>query len=407
MRCKPERAPCATENHLQRQIIAAIEQGISTHLSVPEIAALVGLSDRQFRRHAADMFGATPIALLQCKRLQIAEQLLDTPGISVTDVAFAAGFDSIRRFNTAYLNLHGRAPSVNRKVCKSKVEQASIVLHLSYRPPFAYDELLSFLRARCVDGVELITSDAYFRRIEYANVSGVLEVRNQPASCELRLRVPPALFPFAPDICTRVRRLFDLDADPSAIASRLGNLASDNPGLRVPGAYDGFEMAVRAICGQHITVASATKLAGRIARKFGSFNDPETLLPCGTFPTASQLARASEEDLILCGTVRTRARAILHISAAVDSGKLSLSPFADPHGTMRSLIEIPGIGDWTAQYIAMRALAWPDAFPAGDLILRKALNVRTAAQCENAVANWRPWRSYAAIHLWHSQQELK
>ena len=327
------------------------------------------------------------------------------------DIAFGSGFSSVRRFNTAIKGAFGRPPSELRKSrgrrpgAKSRLE-----LRLPYRAPFDWEFLLAFFRPRALPGVELVENSAYRRTITVGETSGILEVRNCPDDRCLRLAVEPADGSTILSVVAGVRRIFDLGADPREIDGQLSKdralrkLIRRRPGLRVPGTWSGFEMSVRAILGQQVSVKGATTLAGRLVERHG-----EQLMPLDgpgphyLFPTPEILA---ETDLSGIGLPGARARAINNLSAAVASGELDFRDMGDFDEARTTLCALPGIGPWTAEYIGLRALGEPDAFPSGDLGLRKALTENgelwSPRDLEKRAEAWRPWRSYATIHLWNS-----
>jgi len=218
------------------------------------------------------------------------------------------------------------------------------------------------------------------------------------------VKIPDSLAKHTLEVCARTRDLFDLDADPQMIAAGLGEMAASSPGRRVPGCWDGFEVAVRAVCGQQITVKAATLLAGKLAARFGQMLPGEAHQLRYHFPTPDALAAAELESIITCGTIRTRAVTIQELAKQICAGNLNLSPTDIPKETIEQLKSIPGVGDWTAQYICMRALRWPDAFPASDLVIMKRLKVTRQRDAEAIADNWRPWRAYAAMHLWQREE---
>jgi AraC family transcriptional regulator of adaptative response / DNA-3-methyladenine glycosylase II len=374
--------------------------------SVAELAARVGSGERQLRRLFAEHVGASPLAVAQTRRVHFAKQLLDETSLPVTTIAYAAGFASVRRFNAAMRAAWGTAPRVLRRA-PSATRGAEVVLRLGYRPPFDAAALLDYLAARAIPGVEEVADGAWRRSVVLDGASGVIEVRPDPVAHQLLLHVPAALTRHVSALAARVRRLFDLDADPAPIAAQLGRdpelarLLRRRPGVRVAGAWNGFELAVRAILGQQVTVAGATTLAGRLALAFGV----PLAAPVGSVrllsPGAAALAGA---DLASIGLPRARAEALRALASAVAAGRLDLDGGLDPEEAVRRLVALPGIGPWTAQYVALRALAAPDAFPASDLGLRRALGAAgrplPARALERRAELWRPWRGYAAVLLW-------
>jgi AraC family transcriptional regulator of adaptative response / DNA-3-methyladenine glycosylase II len=378
---------------------------------VDDLADRLGIGSRHLRRLFLRYLGATPVAVAQTRRVHFAKKLIDETDLPLTQVAMAAGFGSIRRFNATFQNLYERAPSELRKVRIGLKHPANghngntsgdYTFRISYRPPYDWKSILDFLAARTIPGVETVTAEEYRRTISLDGRAGTIAVRpalRKPAGNYLELQIrfpdPAALF----RIVERVRAIFDVGADPAAIAKRLQTDARlkpvlrAHPGLRVPGCWDGFEMAVRAILGQQVSVKGASTMAGRVAAEFGApalaggracaTNQEAGLL----FPTAKTLAGA---DLTRIGVTRQRAASIRDLAQAVVSGEIRFDGAIDPEEFERRITRIKGIGAWTAQYIAMR-LGEPDAFPAADLYLRRA-----GGDSEL----WRPWRAYAAMYIW-------
>jgi AraC family transcriptional regulator of adaptative response / DNA-3-methyladenine glycosylase II len=277
---------------------------------------------------------------------------------------------------------------------------------LPYHPPFDWMRMLRFLRARSVKGVESVLDDAYVRTLRVGDHAGWIRARDEPEHASLLMETSRSLTPVLPQLLERLRHLFDLLALPDTISlhlardARLASAVARRPGLRVPGAFDGFELAARAILGQQITVKAATTLAGRFAAAFG---DPiATPVPELTHlaPTAQRIALAHPDEIATLGIIQTRARSIVAIAQEIESGRLRLEPGASPAAVIEQLVALPGIGAWTAHYIAMRALRWADAFPKEDIALRNALGRVSAARADELSQEWRPWRSYATLHLW-------
>jgi len=426
-RCRPELAPgVASEGsadvapvdaigRIVRAAVTRIEAGYLNEASVDDLAAELGVTARHLRRAMEAELGVTPIELGQTQRLALAKQLLQETHLPLAQVAFASGFASVRRFNALFQARFGRRPSDVRREHGAERKggpEDSITLRLDYRPPFDWQELTSFLDGRVIPGVEQILDGQYRRSVLLGKHSGWLAVRPDPKRDALRARVSLSLAPVLPRVVTRLRALFDLDASPSAIAEHLGRdpvlakSVSRRPGLRVPGAFDVFEMAVRAILGQQVSVAAATTLSGRLVRKFGDAPAPTVpaeLQEIGwTFPTPARLARAKLDDIASLGMPGARARTVLELSRAIARRRVNLSPDAEPQSAIEQLQTVPGIGPWTAHYIALRAFRWPDAFPAADLGVRKALGVSSDHAALERAAAWQPWRGYAVLHLWAS-----
>jgi AraC family transcriptional regulator, regulatory protein of adaptative response / DNA-3-methyladenine glycosylase II len=408
-RCRPEVAPGgATIDSLSRLAQAAVERidaGFLNGASVDDLGAELGVSGRHLRRAMMIELGISPIELAQSRRLALAKQLLHDSSLSLTDIAFASGFSSVRRFNALVRERFGHAPSALRRVGRSRRERA-IALRLDYRAPFGWDTLLEFLASRAIPGVEAVIDGRYFRTVRIGDRSGYLSVRNVPAKSALRAEVAFSLRDVLMPIGRRLRALFDLDAHPAAISRSLAHdrtlekLFDGRPGIRVPGAFDGFETLSRAIVGQQVSVRAATTLAGRIARELGA--PIETPIACldRTFPPPLVVSRASEDRICKLGLPGVRGRALIALARAVERGQLRLAKNGDPSSELGRLRTLPGIGEWTVEIAALRVYGWPDAFPASDLGVRKALgNVSTKDALERA-ESWRPWRAYALMQLW-------
>lgn len=417
LRCRPElapgNAPVDDSQRIAQQIVQRLEDGTldeETDLSV--IAGRFELSTRQIRRVVQQHFGVSPIKLLSTRRLLLAKQLLTETRLPVTDVAFASGFSSLRRFNDAFSTRYGMPPSrLRREVAggsASGVEAMSSRLQLVYRPPYDWAGVLEFLSRRAIRGVELVADGSYARTVRLGRRTGWFRITHDADRHALLLEFPHVLTPVLPSLLARVRHLFDLDARPDLICAQLKKdelLAARvrrTPGMRVPGAFHGFELGLRAILGQQVSVKAATTLAGRLAETFGEkipapFPGLDRLSP-----EPQALSRAKIPDIASLGVVRARATSILALARAHCSGDLQLDGGSshDPQAMMRRLMQIPGIGPWTAHYIVMRALRWPDAFPKEDIVLRKVLGGVSARQAEEISQAWRPWRSYAVLHLW-------
>jgi AraC family transcriptional regulator of adaptative response / DNA-3-methyladenine glycosylase II len=415
LRCRPELAPGnapVDDAHRIASLLAyRIEEGmLDDGAGLERIAARFGWSSRQIRRMVHKELGVSPIELVLTRRLLLAKQLLTETTLPVIDVVFASGFSSIRRFNDAFSRRYGMPPSRLRKTAKgaagATTSPESFTLQLTYRPPFDWSGMIAFLGARALKGVEWVHEDAYFRTAQLGSHQGWICVRHAPDKRGLLVELTHSLTPVLPTVLGRLRHVFDLSARPDVIAAKLmedgvlADVVSRNPGLRVPGAFDGFELAVRAILGQQVTVKGATTLAGRFVDRFGEeFETPHAGLT-RLSPTSERIAAAKIQELTSLGIVQTRARSIIALAEEVASGRLKLEAGAQPNETIAQLVALPGVGTWTAQYIAMRALRWPDAFPREDVALRKNLGGVTAARAEALSQAWRPWRSYATLHLW-------
>jgi AraC family transcriptional regulator of adaptative response / DNA-3-methyladenine glycosylase II len=411
LRCRPETSPgtpawLGTSTTVSRALRLIDETGLS-EVSLEDLAERLGIGSRQLRRLFLKHLGATPVAVAQTRRLHFAKTLIDQTNLPFTQAALASGFKSIRRFNASFQTLYGRTPTQLRGLARQ--HEMSPPEHyrfrLPFRPPFDWDCLLHFLGPRAIPGVEEITAGRYRRTVALQGKQGHIEVRLDDRGHALDLRIH---FPGAGAlilIVERVRKLFDLRADPAEIRERLESdpLLAERialrPGLRVPGAWDGFELAVRAILGQQVTVKGATTLAGRIVRAAGERREADDGLT-HFFPTPAALATA---DYSAIGLPAARAESIRRLAMAVDSGQLSFNGVVDPAPWIERFRALPGIGEWTAQYVAMRALGEPDAFPAADLGLLRASGAASPKQLEQHAEQWRPWRAYAAMHLWQKE----
>jgi AraC family transcriptional regulator of adaptative response / DNA-3-methyladenine glycosylase II len=342
--------------------------------------------------------------------LLLAKQLLTETKLPITEIAFASGFSSLRRFNDAFATQYRMPPTRLRKHATEHHETIDTgrtsTLRLSYRPPYDWEEILKFLGARMIRDVEFVTADSYARTVRLGKRTGWIKVTHAPEKRGLVVEFTHTLAPVLPALLGRLRNLFDLTARPDLIAAHLmkdkllKKSVMKNPGLRVPGAFDGFEMAIRAILGQQITVKAATTIAGRFAEAFGE--KIRTPFPELTrlSPLAARIAKASVRDIAKLGIVRTRAASILALARAFQAGSLKLDAGTNPEADVAQLTALPGIGQWTAHYIAMRASRWPDAFPKEDIAVRNSLGRVSAKQAEEISQAWRPWRSYAVMHLW-------
>ncbi|BEP91750.1 AlkA N-terminal domain-containing protein [Acidovorax sp. A79] len=434
LRCRPELAPQALVWSVQDASGILVQQAVrlldapdlwparptrgDSGATVARLAERLGVSDRHLRRIFEAALGVSPLQYLQTRRLLTAKQLLTDTPMPVTQVALASGFASVRRFNAAFAGHYGLNPTQLRRSgagpLKADASGTGSTLRLAWRPPFDVAALLAFFERRQFHGVEwVLPQEATLRRTVRLppactgmaqETTGWFSARFDVARHQVLLQTSDSLYPVLPLVIRRVRAMLDLDADPAAINAVLHPHFPGGDGLRVPGAFDGFELAVRAVLGQQITVAAARTLGQRLVERLGE--------PIATpwpglnrlFPTAATLAVADGDTLGQLGIVRQRQAAIVALARAVDSGGLALHAGADVAATTAALCALPGIGDWTAQYIAMRVLRWPDAFPAADVALHKALGVqgqKNPARAASAASEaWRPWRSYAVLRAW-------
>ncbi len=411
LRCRPElapgQAPVDAVGRTARIAADRIEAGaLNDGGSIETLARDLGLSARHLRRAVRREYGVSPIELAQTRRLLLAKQLLTESDLPIIRIAFASGFESVRRFNALFQSHYRLTPSRMRRLPLKAHGSDSLRLTLAYRPPLAWEAMLGFLAGRATAGVEQVEAGAYLRTAAVGPHRGWLKVEPIAGRNALAVELALGLVPALPEILARLKNLFDLAARPDMIAGhlrrdeRLAEAVDRLPGLRVPGAFDGFELATRAILGQRVSVRAATTLAGRLADRFGEpIRTPfPGLHRLG--PPADRLADAEDRDLIGLGIAAPRAAAIRAVAGAVARRELHLQAGPDPDAAVVALQRFPGVGDWTAQYIAMRALRWPDAFPAGDLVLRKAAGLESIRQLREAAEAWRPWRSYAAMYLW-------
>ena len=423
LRCRPELAPGSApvddSQRIAQLVVQRLEEGKLDEQGLEQIADQFELSSRQIRRIVNKELGVPPIQLLLTRRLLLAKQLLTETTLPITEVAFASGFSSLRRFNDAFSTRYGMPPTRLRR--KATEDAAAITegqtssLQLAYRPPYDWKGVLAFLKARALNGVEHVTDSSYARTVQLGAAKGWIRVTHSRTQRALLLQFTHSLTPVLPALLSRARALFDLNARPDMIAAhlrkdqRLASAVKANPGLRVPGAFNGFEMGLRAILGQQVTVKAATTISGRFVEAFGEpFATPHADLNRLT-PTPSRIAAASVDDIARHGIVAARCRSMIALAAAQESGALCLDGgiHHNPDASITRLAELPGIGPWTAHYIAMRALAWPDAFPKEDIAVRNNLGGVTAKEAERLSQAWRPWRSYAVMHVWGMAQQTQ
>jgi AraC family transcriptional regulator of adaptative response / DNA-3-methyladenine glycosylase II len=410
LRCRPELAPGYATVDANRRLAQAaaglIEDGRLEEASLAELATTLGVTDRHLRRVFQQEFGVSPVDYAQTQRLLLAKRLLTDTALPVLDVAMASGFASLRRFNDLFRTRYRMTPGELRKRVPSNAPADQLTFELAYRPPYDWPAMLGFLERRAVAGVEVVAESRYLRTVAMERAgkvhTGWIAVTRSPRKSALRVTASASLAKAIPTVLARVRLLLDLSCRPDEIAAALGPLAEAHPGLRLPGAMDGFEVAVRAILGQQVTVAAATTIAGRFAKAYGEpIETPHAGLD-RLFPAAAVIASKAPPELAALGLIASRARAIVALAKEVASGSLQLDPSAPVDATLATLERIPGVGPWTAQYIAMRALAWPDAFPHPDVAVLKAMGEPDGRQALALAEAWRPWRAYAVLHLWKS-----
>jgi AraC family transcriptional regulator of adaptative response / DNA-3-methyladenine glycosylase II len=415
LRCRPETAPeqgawRGTSNTVSRglALIAAGELD-GDDASVEKLSARLGVGERQLRRLFEQHLGASPNAVAQTRRVLFAKQLLHETALSMSDVAYASGFGSVRRFNETFQRLYGRPPSAlrRRSAVLASGSAAPVTVRLRYRPPFEWDRLLEYLAERALDGVERVDHGVYSRTVRDDGEVGCVEVSHLAEHASLAVTVRCASVRALPRIVLRVRRVFDLGADLARIAEHLAldpllaPLVARRPGLRVPGGWDGFELGVRAILGQQVSVGAGRSLAEQLVRLAGVSALVGPGLTRG-FPTPEEVLRADLEKLGMPGARRAAVHALAR--AALDDPAL-FDAAASPEETVARLTRVRGVGAWTAEYVALRASREPDAFPAGDRGLQRGYGLLSgveprAAELERTSERWRPWRAYAAAHLW-------
>lgn len=404
MRCRPELAPGNSSmdavSRLARLAFQRIDEGALTRASVADLADEFGVSDRHLRRVLESELGVSPIELAQTQRLHLTKRLLTDTDLPVTDIAYASGFQSLRRFNTLFKERYRLQPNKFRATRRTKHEGDFIFCELGYRPPLDWNAMLGFLSMRAVAGVERVAGNSYQRTVAWGEARGTVVVSQSAQKNVLVAQLSASLLPVLVPVLGRLKKLFDLSADPVEIAQRLGPLARKNPGLRVPGAFDAFEIAVRAILGQQITVKAATTLAGRFSAYFGESITTDTEGLTHLTPTAERVADATIREIAKLGIIAKRAESIRALARAIVEKTITLEPQIDVEAQIAALMQLPGIGAWTAHYIAMRCLSWPDAFPHSDLVVMKAMCEKDPRQVLEKAEAWRPWRSYAVMHLW-------
>ncbi|HWO10103.1 MAG TPA: AlkA N-terminal domain-containing protein [Polyangiaceae bacterium] len=417
LRCRPESAPGhgawdGTSNTVARGVeLIALGALDGEDASVEVLAERLGVGARHLRRLFAEHLGASPVAVAQTRRVAFAKQLLHETRLPMSEVAHAAGFGSVRRFNETFRELFDRSPNALRRKAMASLPEGSastagVTLQLRYRPPYDFSELLAFFRARAIPGVELVTDNRYLRTFDESGAVGSVEVGHDPARHALRVHVRTNDVRVLSRVVNRVRRAFDVASDVALIGDclaadpLLAALVHRRPGLRVPGGWSGFELAVRALLGQQVSVAAARRLCERLTLLCGSRVSLGTSL-VRLFPSAEQVARA---DLGQLGAPRARLSALAALAEAALTDPHLFEPRGNLEATIARLRAVRGVGPWTAHYIALRAARDPDAFPVGDRGILRAVSLCTGARCtpemlERRAERWRPWRAYAAQHL--------
>jgi len=422
LRCRPETAPDlaswrGTSNTVSRALALIADGALDgDHANVAGLSERLGIGERQLRRLLLEHLGASPVAVAQTRRVLFAKHLIHETRMPMTDVALAAGFGSVRRFNEVFRTLFRRPPSALRRESSASAvpAEAGVTLRLRYQPPYDWDSMLAYLRARAIPGMEVVGDARYQRTVEIEGGIGSVRVEHLPRHNSLRVTIRFSNVRALPAIVTRVRRLFDMGADIETIDEHLSRdpllapLVAQRPGLRAPGGWDGFELAVRAILGQQVSVAAARRLAGQLVARYGGCVPKGSFTDAGLshiFPTARTLAAAGSLALDMPAARRASLQALAQ--AAVADPHL-FRPFGTIEEAIARFRSIRGVGEWTAQYIALRALRETDAFPATDVaLLRGARLIGGIEPSPNGLLNraesWRPWRAYAAQHLWAAQ----
>jgi AraC family transcriptional regulator of adaptative response / DNA-3-methyladenine glycosylase II len=414
LRCRPELAPGNASVDATTRVAQAaaslIEDRTVGDEGLAALAARLGITDRHLRRTFGAEFGVSPVKFAQTQRLLLAKRLLTDTDLPVTEVAFASGFGSLRRFNVLFKQRYRLQPGQLRPRMNGETAVSApdtLSFELSFRPPYDWTAISSFLDARTIAGVEMIEGACYRRTVRVASEGkdhfGWVEIALSPKKPALRVTVSSSLARVLPPVLARVKALMDLSCNPTQVAEALRGLTQFRPGLRVPGAFDGFEVAVRAILGQQVTVAAARTIAGRFAAALGDHVGTPFGALTTVFPNAARVADTTAGLIARLGMPEARARTVIALARAVADRNLVLTPHTNIEATLESLRALPGVGEWTAQYIAMRALAWPDAFPHTDVGVMKALGEKDARRVLEAGEAWRPWRAYAVMHLWNSR----
>ena len=407
-RCRPELSPglasVDANARLASRATRRIDEGALDDAGLDSLATELGVTARHLRRAFQTELGVSPLEYAQTRRLALAKHLMTDAQLRLTDVAFSAGYRSIRRFNAEFRERFGCSPRESKLSSDRKREQGSdhISLRLDYRPPYDWDAILAFLRLRAVAGVELVDETSYTRALSLAGASGIVRIEKARHESSLLVTMSLSLSRVLPAVVSRTRALFDLDAQPDVIASVLekdpiaSTLIRKRPGLRVPGTLDPFEASLRAVLAQQVSVRAARTLGERVVNLFGR----DVVNGMRVFPDAKSLAARRPEEIAKIGIPLARANALRELARAVASGGVDLSGASDAETVQARILELPGMGPFSANVIAMRALHWPDAFPSNDMFVLRALGVRTAPQADARTTHLRPFRAYYVMHLW-------
>jgi len=422
LRCRPDASPgtpawTGTSATVARAL-RLIEAGALDQNGVDELAARLGVTARHLRRLFVEHLGAAPVAVAQARRVHFARALVDDTRLPITDIAHGSGFASVRRFNHVFKRTFTRSPSDMRRIrsrhgrarSSERATETGLALRLAYREPFDWESLLAFLAPRAIPGIERVQDGAYRRVVVAGAAAGEISATRKRGDRALVLSIPVSLAPYARELAACARRLFDLAADPAAIAAHLAEdtalapLIGRNPGARVPRAWNPFETAVRVVLGQQVSVRAASTLAGRLVEKYGTRVKTGSGRDAFAFPSPETLGRARLHTI---GLTTARAHALRALAAAVARDQVRLDGSVDLAALVERLTALPGVGPWTAHMIAMRACGEPDAFPRGDLGLAAAARSLRIKDIEARAERWRPWRAYATMWLWQAHATEK
>lgn len=418
--CRPELAPGMSPMDSTKSLVyraaRMLEDYSGSDQSIEELANKLGCSSRHLRRAFKNEFHVSPVQYLQTRRLLLAKSLLTDTHLSVLDVAMASGFGSLRRFNDVFKKQYKLVPTKLRKTVPSQSDDPDgITVALGYHTPYQWQTLLAFLEHRSIAGVELVMNNAYYRTVHIEDEKnrhfyGWIRVNDNSAKSVLNVTLSDELLPVLPHVLAKVRHLFDLHCDPAAVENVLKSMNRIYPnlfvsGLRVPGCFDSYELAIRAVLGQQVTVKAARTFASRLVNEYGRLIETGIDGLTHTFPMPEDILRLKKNisnHLGPLGITSSRSKTILALAHSLSTGKIKLNLEVQPEEEIKKLLEIPGIGPWTANYIAMRAMGWPDAFLETDHGIKKALKSYDQKEIVQLAEQWQPWRSYATINLWHS-----
>lgn len=418
--CRPELAPGSSIVDATADLVyratRILEENCGSGQNLKELSGRLGCTDRHLRRVFAQEYNVSPVQYLQTCRLLLAKSLLTDTDLSVLEVAMAAGFGSLRRFNDLFKKHYNLSPTALRKQILDKKKYGSdVTLALCYRPPYPWEQMLHFLAGRAINGVDIVKDNTYMRTVhlitlEGKHVYGWMKIGHSSQKNALTVTVSESLLPVLPQVLARVRHLFDLYCDPDAVYETLQVMNDIRPGLcvlgtRLPGCFNAFEMVVRAVLGQQITVKAASTLAARIVDTYGIPIQTEIPGLTHVFPSPEDilsLEGSIENHLGPLGVTTARSRTIYELARAIVQREINFDFPAQPEEEIKKMMTIRGIGSWTAQYIAMRAMEWPDAFLETDAGVKKALQSFTSKELLEMSEVWRPWRSYATINLWNT-----